>query len=110
MSKKEEIIHHTQYMGWGELRQFPGPADVKILREETDCGAKTMLVRVPPHGKIIPHGHRGVVQHYVLEGQYETDGKLYGSGSYRMMPEQYDVSPITTEKGVTILMIYDPAP
>ena len=105
---KEEIFHHTAYMGWGELREFPGPADVKILREETECGAKTMLVRVPPSGTITPHGHRGVVQHYVLEGDYETKGLIYCAGAYRMMPEHYDVSPITTEKGVTILMIYDP--
>lgn len=103
----EEVIHHTAYMGWGELREFPGPADGKVLREETQCGAKTMLVRLPPGGQIIPHGHRGVVQHYVLEGQYETQGQLFGPGSYRLMPEHYDVPPIATKTGVTILMIYD---
>lgn len=105
---KQEIFHHTPYMGWAELREFPGPADVKILRQETACGAKTMLVRVPPGGQIVPHGHRGVVQHYVLDGYYEANGHLYSTGSYRMMPAHFDVPPITTEKGVTILMIYDP--
>ena len=105
---QEEIIHHTQYMGWGELCEFPGPADVKILREQAQCGAKTMLVRVPAGGKILPHSHRGVVQHYVLDGQCETEGKLFGSGSFRLMPKHAEIAPITTEKGVTILMIYDP--
>ncbi len=103
----QEVIHHCAYMGWGELRDFPGPADVKMLREEPHSGAKTMLVRIPPDGQIIPHCHRGVVQHYVLEGQYETEGKLFGAGSYRLMPEHYDVAPITTKHGVTILMIFD---
>ena len=104
----EEVIHHTAYMGWGELPGFPGRADRKILREEPSTEAKTMLVRLPPGGEIVPHGHRGVVQHYVLEGQYKSNGKLFGPGSYRMMPEHYDVQTISTESGVTILMIYDP--
>lgn len=103
-----EVIYHTAYMGWGELRGFPGRAEIKVLREESLSGAKTILVRIPPNGEIHPHGHRGVVQHYVLEGQYQTEGKMFGPGSYRMMPEHFDVSPITTEGGVTILMIYDP--
>ncbi len=98
----KEVIHHAADTGWGELREFPGPADVKILREEPHTGAKTMLVRIPPGRQIIPHGHPGIVQHYVLEGQ------LFGPGSYRIMPEHYDVLPITTKGRVTILMIYDP--
>ncbi|WP_454062054.1 cupin domain-containing protein [Candidatus Nitrospira salsa] len=104
---KEDINHDTQNMNWQELREFPGPAEVKVLREEKDLGAKTMLLRVPPQGKIIPHSHRGVVQHYVLDGHYETEGKSFGPGSFRLMPEHAEVAPITTEKGVTILMIYD---
>jgi anti-sigma factor ChrR (cupin superfamily) len=85
MTKKESILH-TQDMEWSELSDFPGPADVKIL----------------------PHSHRGVVQHYVLEGQYETEGQRFGPGSFRLMPKHADVAPISTDKGVTILMIYDP--
>ncbi len=104
----KEVIHHTAYMKWGELRAFPGPADGKILREDAETGAKTLLVRLPPGAHVIAHGHRGIVQHYVLEGQYETEGQLFGPGSYRMMPEHYDVPSISTTEGVTILMIFDP--
>ncbi len=104
----KDVVHHTAYMGWSELREFPGPADVKVLRDEPDTGAKTMIVRIPPGGDVSPHGHRGIVQHYVLEGQYESEGHLFGPGSYRMMPEHYDVPPLSTKRGVTILMIYDP--
>jgi hypothetical protein len=44
----------------------------------------------------------------VFEGQYHTNGKVFGPGSYRLMPAQHDVFPMTTESGVTILMMYDP--
>lgn len=50
------------------------------------------------------------MQHYVLEGQYETDGQRFGAGSFRLMPKNAEVAPISTEEGVTILMIYDPIP
>ena len=106
MSK--EKFHHTATMKWEKLQEFPGPADVKIVREDPSLGAKTMLVRIPAGGRITPHSHRGIVEHFVLEGQYETDGQLCEQGSYRMMPEHCNVSPISTKDGVTILMIYDP--
>ncbi|GJL61036.1 cupin domain-containing protein [Nitrospira sp. T9] len=104
----EEIIHHTDYINWAEIRGFPGPADGKMLRDDPSTGARAMLVRIPPGGEIIPHGHRGIVQHYILQGQYESDGKLFGQGCYRMIPAHIDIPPMTTENGVTILMIYDP--
>jgi hypothetical protein len=26
------------------------------------------------------------VQHYVLEGEYETEGEMFGAGTYRLLP------------------------
>ncbi len=75
------------------------------LREKSLSNEKTVLVRISPGGE---HSHRGIIQDYVLEGQYHTNGQVFGPGSYRLMPAQHDVSPMTTESGVTILMIYDP--
>jgi hypothetical protein len=49
----------------------------------------------------------GTVQHYVLEGECETQGKTLGAGAYRFLPKHANVSTIFTKEGVTILMIYD---
>lgn len=102
-----EIIHYPGAMIWQELREFPGKGEVTVLREEGKGGAKTMIVRLPAGGQIIPHSHVGVVQHYVLEGECETQGKTLGRGAYRFLPKHADVSTIFTKAGVTILMIYD---
>ncbi len=104
----DEVVCRTKDMKWEELRAFPGRADGQVLREDSATGAKTLLVRVPAGGEIIPHGHRGIVQHFVVEGQYQSQGKDFGPGCYRLMPPNHDVSTITTKAGVTILMIYDP--
>ncbi len=67
-----------------------------------------MLVRLHPGGRAAPHYHTATVQHYVLEGEYESKGKIYGAGTYRLLPADADVAEMTTQNGVTILMIYDP--
>lgn len=104
-----ETIHYPGAMVWRELREFPGKGEVTVLRDEGKGKARSMIVRLPAGGQIIPHSHVGVVQHYVLEGEYETQGKTLGRGAYRLLPKHADVSTIFTKGGVTILMIYDAA-
>jgi len=104
----EEVTLDTSQMQWDELRGFPGTAEVKDLREESQCGAKTMLVRLPAGGHVVPHTHPGAVQHYILEGEYESEGRTFRAGAYRLLPEHADVPPISSEHGATLLIIYDP--
>ena len=103
-----EFTIYTPEMTWDELSFFPGDAEVKILRSEPEAGARTLLVRLASGGEICPHSHLGVVQHYVLEGEYETLGETFGAGTYRLLPKHADVGTISTQRGAVILMIYDP--
>jgi hypothetical protein len=104
----KEATIHTRGLQWQELRAFPGTAQVKLLRDDPSGGARTMLVRVPPAGQIVPHKHMAPVQHYVLEGEDETGGETCGTGTYRFLPADANVGSIATKGGVTILMVYDP--
>jgi quercetin dioxygenase-like cupin family protein len=104
-----EVVHYPGAMVWRELREFPGKGEVTVLRDEGEGKAKTIIVRLPAGGEIIPHSHVAPVQHYVLEGDCETQGKTLGEGAYRFLPKHADVSAIFTRGGVTILMIYDGA-
>jgi quercetin dioxygenase-like cupin family protein len=103
----KEIIHYPGEMVWQELREFPGKGEVTVLRDEPKGGARSIIVRLPAGGQIVPHSHVGTVQHYVLEGECETQGKTLGAGAYRFLPKHANVSTIFTKEGVTILMIYD---
>ena len=104
----EEVKRDTSQMQWEPLRRFPGTAEEKELREEPKRGAMTMLVRLPAGGHLAPHSHAGVVQHYILEGEYESNGETFAAGMYRLLPEHANVAPISSERGVTLLIIYDP--
>ncbi|HEY7320380.1 MAG TPA: cupin domain-containing protein [Candidatus Binatia bacterium] len=104
-----ELKFYTPEMTWEPLALFPGDAEAKILRLEAAGGARTLLVRLQPGCKIVPHSHLAAVQHYVLEGEYETEGEIFRAGTYRLLPKDVDVGTISTQTGTTILMIYDPA-
>lgn len=104
----EETIRYTTDMSWEDLGYFPGKGQVKTLRDEPPLGARTIIVRLPAGGEIVPHMHLAGVQHYVLEGEYETEGKTFAAGTYRLMPKNFDVAPISAKGGVTLHMIYDP--
>jgi quercetin dioxygenase-like cupin family protein len=104
-----EVTLYTPEMKWESHNLFPGDAELKILRSEAEGGgATTLLVRLQPGGKIVPHSHLGAVQHYVLDGEYETEGKTFTAGAYRLLPKNADVGTISTPTGATVLMIYDP--
>ncbi len=95
-------------MAWQEFTEFPGTAEAKILRDKGLVKARTMLIRLHAGGKVTPHAHVSTVQHYILEGEYESEGTIWGAGTYRLLPEHANVADISTRNGVTILMIYDP--
>ena len=99
---------YTPEMAWEAATDFPGAAEVKMLRDSGPRKARTMLVRLHPGGRARPHTHIAAVQHYILEGEYESDGEIYGAGTYRVLPESADAAEISTQNGVTVLMVYDP--
>ncbi len=103
----ETLTVYAPETEWKELAEFPGKGQVKVLRDEGMNQARTLLIRLHAGGEITPHAHIATVQHYILEGEYESDGNIYGAGTYRLLPGHANVSKISTRNGVTLLMIYD---
>jgi hypothetical protein len=104
---QEQTIYLPE-MPWEKLTEFPGEGEAKLLRDQEPAKGRTLLVRLHAGAQITPHSHIGAVQHYILEGEYESGGKIYGAGTYRLLPGHHGVADISTQNGVTILMIYDP--
>lgn len=111
MAGETPIKHGTLYtpdMEWEDLAVFPGNAKAKLLREEPEGGAKTMLVRLAVGTTVAEHVHTAAVQHYVIEGEYESEGRVYRAGTYRIISPHETSAPMTTRGGCVMLMIYDP--
>jgi len=100
--------YRTAEMSWQEMRGFPSGVEVKILRMDFRSGAKTILVKMPPGGQILSHRHETVVQHFIVEGGYETAGQVFNTGTYRLIPQDTDIPSIDAKNGVTFLLVSDP--
>ena len=104
----DQHVAYTPEMPWEKLTEFPGEGEVKRLRDQGSGMGMTLIVRLPAHGHITPHAHTAAVQHYVLEGEYQSEGRVYRAGTHRLLPGGADVADISTQNGATVLMIYDP--
>ncbi|MBW1668793.1 MAG: cupin domain-containing protein [Deltaproteobacteria bacterium] len=102
----EEIYVDCNEMEWTPSMDYPEGTMVKILRDYE--GKKTILLKLPPGFKMEAHSHVSVEQHYVLEGQYEVEGHVYGPATYQLFPPGYTHGPFTSEKGALVLVIWDP--
>ena len=85
---------------------FPGDATVATLRGDAGSGATTLLVRLPPGGRIEAHKLPESVQHLVLEGRYESEDTVYRTGTYRLIPKG-EVPAITSDAGAVVLVMYE---
>ncbi len=100
--------YRTADMSWQEMRGFPSGVEVKVLRMDFRSGAKTMLVKIPADGQILPHRHDSAIQHLIVVGGYESAGQSFQAGTYRFIPPDTDIPAIDSKEGVTFLLISDP--
>jgi anti-sigma factor ChrR (cupin superfamily) len=93
-------------MEWEDALGYPVGTQRKVLRKE--ASPITMLLRMPPGFRMDAHCHTTTEQHFVLEGEYTSEGRTCGPGSYRLVPGGATHGPFTSEKGAEVLVVYDP--
>ncbi len=91
---------------WEIAEGYPVGTKSKTLRDEN--GAKTMLLKLPRGFQMGSHTHIYTEQHLVLDGEYESEGKVYPSDTYRLIPAHENHGPFTSKTGAIILLIWDP--
>jgi anti-sigma factor ChrR (cupin superfamily) len=100
------IVNIYDELGWVEAEGYPKGTRIKTLRDED--GARTVLLKLPKGFHIESHTHVTTEQHFVMEGEYESEGKTYNSGSYRIIPAHMDHGPFESKNGAVILVVWDP--
>jgi len=104
----EEISINYGKMKWTDAPGYPEGSKIKILREGGPGKGKTFLRKIKRGFKMEGHSHTAVEQHFVLEGEYESEGKVYKAGAYRLIPKHKAHGPFKSSKGAVILVIWDP--
>jgi anti-sigma factor ChrR (cupin superfamily) len=100
----KEVIINSKDMKWKDNPNSPHGLSSKILRDEG--GTRTILLKFPKGVTIDTHKHSNTEQHFIVKGQYETGGKTYGPGFYRLIPAGSNHGPFTSETGAEVLVIW----
>lgn len=90
---------------WENATGYPKGTKRKVLRDEDS--RKTILLKLPKGFKMGSHSHITTEQHFVLEGEYSSDGEIYSKGSYQIFLAHDDHGPFISEKGALILVVWD---
>jgi anti-sigma factor ChrR (cupin superfamily) len=77
-----------------------------VLRQED--GRRTVLLKLPRGFSMSPHSHITAEQHFVLDGEYTSNGKLFPAGSYQIFSSGDEHGPFESENGALILVVWDP--
>lgn len=92
-------------LGWEEASGYQVGTRIKTLRDED--GFKTIMLKLPKGFRMDSHTHIYNEQHIVLGGEYEIDGVVCSSGTYRFIPAHKDHGPFTSKTGAVVLIIWD---
>jgi len=104
----EETTINYKKMKWTDAPGYPEGSKIKILREGGPGEGKTFLLKIKRGFRMEGHSHTTLEQHFVLEGEYESEGKIYKAGTYRLIPKHATHGPFKSSKGAVILVIWDP--
>jgi anti-sigma factor ChrR (cupin superfamily) len=102
----KNIINLFDDQNWEAAEEYPDGTKRKLLRDEN--GAKTALLKFPAGFKMAPHSHITTEQHFVLEGEYESNGQTFGVGSYQVFYPHEEHGPYESKSGALILVVWDP--
>lgn len=91
---------------WQEASEYGSSAQKKTLRDEN--GAKTILLRLPENFHMAEHTHVTTEQHFILKGEYKSEGKVYREGAYQIFSSHENHGAFESETGALVLVVCDP--
>ena len=102
---KEKMNLYDDYH-WQEASEYGSGAKKKTLRNEN--GKKTILLRLPKNFHMADHTHVTTEQHFILKGEYKSEGRVYHEGDYQLFSAHENHGPFESEKGALVLVVWDP--
>ena len=101
----KKFINLFEDSNWEDAKGYQEGTKRKVLRDEDN--RKTILLKLPKGFKMGSHSHITTEQHFVLKGEYSSDGEVYPAGSYQMFSAHDEHGPFVSEEGALILVIWD---
>jgi anti-sigma factor ChrR (cupin superfamily) len=105
--RSSEVAVHLSEIAWEVPAGYPPGISRKVLRRSSEGEPRTALLKLEAGFEMDAHAHRYVEHHYVIDGEYESQGKRYPAGSYRMIPRHANHGPFRSLEGALVLVIWD---
>lgn len=102
----KNLINLFEDSNWEFAEGYPKGTEKKVLRDENN--RQTILLKLPKGFRMEAHSHITTEQHFVLEGEYSSDGEAYPTGSYQIFSAGDEHGPFESENGALVLIIWDP--
>ncbi|HUX55392.1 MAG TPA: cupin domain-containing protein [Bacteroidales bacterium] len=102
----EEFINMYDDSNWLDAQEYPSGTKKKVLHDEN--GVKTVLFKFPEEFYMAPHSHIIKEQHFLLKGEYISEGRVYPEGTYRSFDAHENHGPFESKHGALVLVIWTP--
>ena len=100
----KELHVSANDIDWQPAEGYPAGAMQKVLHDGSDSMPWSILLKIQPGWMMDEHSHVYTEMHYVLNGEYESQAKVYASGSLRIIPAHTTHGPFTTISGAVVLV------
>ena len=106
----KELSLNVRDLEWKESHRHATGAMAKEFLSDKEQGITAILLKLEPGWKMSEHGHVLTEIHYVLEGEYESQGKTFSAGTFRVIPKEASHGPFSSRNGATILVLWVETP
>lgn len=103
----QEAVLKTSELAWEAAPGYPAGTYWKVLRRGNEGEPKAVLLKLPAGFDMPAHSHVFVEHHYVISGEYESQGERFPAGSYRVIPKHEDHGPFRSEQGAEVLVMWE---
>jgi anti-sigma factor ChrR (cupin superfamily) len=91
---------------WRPAKSYPKGTEEKVLSTGGTVAPRTILLKIPVGWRMDAHSHVYTELHYVLEGEYESQGEKFPSGTFRVIPKEVEHGPFITKTGAVIFVTW----
>ena len=103
----KEIIAKAFEIEWHAASGYPVSTHWKILRRGSQGEPKAILLKLVPGFEMASHSHMYTEHHYVLSGEYESQGERFPPGTYRFIPKHMNHGTFCSSTGAELLVVWE---
>ena len=96
----------TNDLPWQPAEGYGPGAEEKVLNEGNSIAPRTILLKIPPGWRMEAHSHLNTELHFIVEGEYKSQGKTFPAGTFCIIPKGVRHGAYSTESGATILVTW----